>query len=1221
MAYAQVIGAIKPEFVVGFNDGDFDHPFMVEKAFRYGLLEYFNRHMACFYQPTKLWDTDLENLERVLKHEPTPAEKEAFVNIKLMGLEHRGRNSFTRSGPADTRQDGVQKPRPPRIIIKPPTPELIVVMSQPINERHSELLQTYNNMSTLATQRGWGMKHDKVKLDPDTFGDVYSFQVPGTINVDARCMFRALYKNPEQSSLNWFLQDNKLDLKEDMPIVELFRIYREMRDAIRSNNTVQQEALMADMERVKSYCVTDSESCHNLMLKRKVVMDARNTSLLAFTSMFDAIYRADGMKVRNLTFHDAAERDIVYSGINKSVESTAKYPGAYVVPPEKGMQMSKLSIAERVRAGKQNVVHPYNGRSDFSRWANITDEDVALLESLVPKYWRDNDEVRAGHIEIQDPDLPENLRPLFEDFINDLTGRPTSGLDFSSLYPSVMMAYNFSPECTIEIDYNDPNGEANLERKADRLRAMGYELHSVEFPYGDADNVRTIRAYTVRHTYDPTNDDHDPEERGFGVFPTILHRLFKQRKVIKKQMKKYAKVMEDTGRIVGECKKLLQILTDDPARSTDLLIGAVEEGLVASDTTSATLVEALSSKLAETEKYIVGKDYQSIVFDYDYYNSKQLALKVFMNTFYGESGNKRSSLFMLPVSGGITTSGQYNIKLVIGYVEQQKCRVIYGDTDSAYIQCPEITYRDIDIQYYSGQMTKLEYWTELVKLTFDAIEIIKNKTNAILRDDNLTNFLVVAYEEVLWPVAFLAKKKYYGLPHEEEINFYPSEMFLKGFDMKKRGVPKILIKTCSDIMWASLNPDEMRTLRGIVEDTIQEVHTTTWEPTDFEQTAQYKPKKKNVKVQTFVRRMREEREIEMKPNERFKYVLVKKPAFRWDTQGRTIRATKGDLMELTEVATAEQMEIDLRQYMSGNLKGQFGRLIIYHEEFEHGVDMELPYKQRERIIFDNACREVQRLCERYEDKPVNAWRVHSGIYRRVNKSLQTNLKRKVKGGGSAFGAVDTTATTGGEVVAALTNHARKRGLRKLAKADREYVDELIDGELERGATLFSLRDRLSTLGRKRGGAERLVAIFEQQASGKRVELAAYLTEHHEVFRARNRIIERAVMAVRDQVDMDAANDTTKFEDICGEDILDYIENSADADAEELTEFEDEIRELDQLYGSLEALYRKQTIYRAYGERIIERLNAKAGLHTTPLNNREIVAELSKDDDLSMMLPI
>ncbi|PKY35936.1 hypothetical protein RhiirB3_457557 [Rhizophagus irregularis] len=85
---------------------------------------------------------------------------------------------------------------------------------------------------------------------------------------------------------------------------------------------------------------------------------------IAYVSLFDTHYRANGMKVRNLLGSYAFKRDMLFNvRISKKVEK-GKYSGAYVFPPKKGIE----------------------------------------------------------------------------------TKRPVTGLDFTSLYPSLIMAYNLSPE-------------------------------------------------------------------------------------------------------------------------------------------------------------------------------------------------------------------------------------------------------------------------------------------------------------------------------------------------------------------------------------------------------------------------------------------------------------------------------------------------------------------------------------------------------------------------------------------------------------------------------------------------------------------------------------------------------------------------------------------------------------------------------------------------------
>ena len=75
-------------------------------------------------------------------------------------------------------------------------------------------------------------------------------------------------------------------------------------------------------------------------------------------------------------------------------------------------------------------------------------------------------------------------------------------------------------------------------------------------------------------------------------------------------------------------------------------------------------------------------------------NSKQRALKVFMNTFYGEAGNKISPVFVLAIALKVTTTGKEKIQMVAkivqdlgfemtgerGECDEDGCRLYYGDS-------------------------------------------------------------------------------------------------------------------------------------------------------------------------------------------------------------------------------------------------------------------------------------------------------------------------------------------------------------------------------------------------------------------------------------------------------------------------------------------------------------------------------------------------------------
>jgi hypothetical protein len=524
-------------------------------------------------------------------------------------------------------------------------------------------------------------------------------------------------------------------------------------------------------------------------------------------------------------------------------------------------------------------------------------------------------------------------KEILEKYIEYLNENPiqycVSGLDYSSLYPSLIMAYNLSPEYLI----------TNKEYK-EELEQKGYNIHNINFDYNykdylGNDKTKDIIAWTVRH------NESNKENSMFGLYPSILRDLFKQRAEMKKELAIYKDKKEHIEKY-------------------------------------------------ETD-YLNNKEYKECVFKLKYCDTKQKALKVFMNTFYGVMGNKTSALFQLPLAGGVTSAGQYNLLLVKKYVESLNHKVYYGDTDSLYISCPKEYYLELDKQYYTNQITKEEYNTQLVLKTFQAIEDIKIKVNEYLYNDNGTKYLKMSYEEVLYPLAFLSKKKYFGIPHETLPNFKPKDLFIRGLEVKKRGVSELLRIICMDLMWKSMDLDNTKSLRELVEDKIKEIFNTKWNLEDFIQTGVWKPDKQNQTLNKFVERMKEENKELPIPRERFSYVIVKKYPYKYDYKGRQIPLQKSDKMEYLDIVKKYNYDIDLKYYFDNQLTGQFARLITYDPEFEiiinNDIDEDKTYNQCQKYVL--------KLADQYNNNYKDRNKIFKKVYKEINnkyKEITTTKK-------------------------------------------------------------------------------------------------------------------------------------------------------------------------------------------------------------------------------------
>ena len=97
---------------------------------------------------------------------------------------------------------------------------------------------------------------------------------------------------------------------------------------------------------------------------------------------------------------------------------------------------------------------------------------------------------------------------------------------------------------------------------------------------------------------------------------------------------------------------------------------------------------------------------------------------------------------------------------------------------------------------------------------------LHNQINAYLRIKSGTSYLKMAYEEVLFPVCFAGKKKYFGIGHEDEVNFRPDDLFMKGINTVKQGNSELFRFIREKIMWEAMGINNTRPIQKIVEDVL-----------------------------------------------------------------------------------------------------------------------------------------------------------------------------------------------------------------------------------------------------------------------------------------------------------------------------------------------------------------------------------------------------------------
>ncbi|RIB19688.1 ribonuclease H-like domain-containing protein [Gigaspora rosea] len=307
--------AFASDIHIGFNDSNYDWPFIVKRAYHINILEW-------------MWERMTGKLEM----------KEEILKIIVKGTEE---------GEED--------------------PEEKEYMGGPI----------------------------KIKISAEEDFTSSFLKLPGCVPIDIRVYLKKRFSRSEvekEGSLKFFLEKCGLVSKADMPYDKMWKIYSEVKKSS-SLSTVR------NMHEVADYCIIDPLRCQELLVKLRQINDYREVASIAYVSLFDSHYRVNGMKVRNLLGAYAFKRDMVISTRIPENTEKVKYPGAYIFPPKKGIEMR----------------------------------------------------------------------------------RPVAGLDFASLYPSLIMAYNLSPDKIIL-----------THREADIAQNNGSKLHKIEFPFNNC----TIQAWS-----------------------------------------------------------------------------------------------------------------------------------------------------------------------------------------------------------------------------------------------------------------------------------------------------------------------------------------------------------------------------------------------------------------------------------------------------------------------------------------------------------------------------------------------------------------------------------------------------------------------------------------------------------------------------------------------------------------------------------------------------
>ena len=227
-------------------------------------------------------------------------------------------------------------------------------------------------------------------------------------------------------------------------------------------------------------------------------------------------------------------------------------------------------------------------------------------------------------------------------------------LDFASLYPTTMIAFNICDTVYLEPDTTVP--------KEDRHDII-FESHvgCSHDPLKRKKRKEDVLCGSYHHMFKKVKIDVDKDgnvkKTNEGVFPRLLRNLLAKRKEVKWDMFKVdARIAMHEGKATDEDieffrKKGFEIVKQGQLRDEEL------------------------AKLKITSSSM---------------NAHQLSIKLSANSIYGGLGAKTGFLYMLPGAASVTAMGRLLITMAINRIKKAfpACILVYGDTDSCMLTFP-----------------------------------------------------------------------------------------------------------------------------------------------------------------------------------------------------------------------------------------------------------------------------------------------------------------------------------------------------------------------------------------------------------------------------------------------------------------------------------------------------------------------------------------------------
>lgn len=516
-------------------------------------------------------------------------------------------------------------------------------------------------------------------------------------------------------------------------------------------------------------------------------------------------------------------------------------------------------------------------------------------------------------------------------------------LDFSSLYPSIMISHNMCYTTLVPTQFDDKVKDDDchvfdfIQEESKTNKGTDETIEEDDDDISEATEKKREESFQQVHR----KYRFVKKEVRKGILPELLTSLIAERSAVKKEMfaaERYVewyeqKVIKDhldaKERHPEIEKRMHQLEIIDRNQTEDTEYQSLQKELKDCEKLLKEYADAIRPKTEEeTQKYNEAK-LLAVIMD-----KRQLALKIVCNSVYGFTGVPNNGLLPInEIAMCVTYRGRDSIKVVEDYLKKKyNATIVYGDTDSVMF----------DMGLKNGK--ECHHWGP----------IIAEETSKLFLKP-----MKLEYEKAMWIIC-IKKKKYIAalVDKDGNIDLRPEKIMFKGVLPARRDNTKLArrmyIKT-------ALNRFHDVTCQETVDyytDMVQELVTNKVDPQELAIVkgigANYK--QENYYINVFATRLRKQGKA-VQPGERLDYLVVR-------GEGKV-----GERMRLPEDYMSGKEKLDYFYYLD-QIRKPIDQLfgICYAKDLLWLNNNNLGYKPDGRYKFVSVDRIVEMLAKMYRDE-------------------------------------------------------------------------------------------------------------------------------------------------------------------------------------------------------------------------------------------------------------